>query len=224
MTHWNVPLMDFQSDAEQFYKAIEEECVERRVPELTVERIDFKTRGFLSAKRGYLRLRRERVALDVCSAPFGTSWWFSVRSAVLPRHLYWGEVYLTVLGLAGFFALYWQLYGLVLGTVVLGSSMVFLLLVFLTARGWATLDEFLIYLPVVGALYEAYFRKDTYQMQDQRLMFADIVTSVVRAKVVEFCNAGGVADPQFIKVDAPDQVLTKRDLAKYLGAEEEKKR
>ena len=49
-------------------------------------------------------------------------------------------------------------------------------------------------------------------------------TGIVRAKVVEFCTAGGVTDLTFIKVSAPDQVLTKRELAKYLEAEVEKER
>jgi len=222
--HWYVPLIDFSSDTEHFYKSIEDELAARQVPEVTVERIDLKQAGWFSGKRTYLRLLRERVVLDICSSAFGTGWYYSCRAAELPRHMRGWQVYLTVLVLGVTFLLYWQLYGLILGSVVVGSSILLLLLVFLAARSWGTLDEFLIYLPVMGALYEAYFRRDTYQMQDQRLMYADIVSSVVRLKVIEFCAAGGVPEPEFIKVDSPDQILTKRELAKYLEKDGEKKR
>ena len=38
--------------------------------------IEFAEGGILSGKRQYLRLRRERLVFDICSAPFGTSWFF----------------------------------------------------------------------------------------------------------------------------------------------------
>ena len=216
-THWIVPLFDFQSDQEQFYEAIEGELKTRRVPEIMVERIDFKQGSVLMPKRTYLRLRREREVMDICSAPYGTSWWFSLRFASLPRLLYWWEVWVCVLGLVGSYFLYQELYGDVLGRIVLGSSVGFLLLAFFTARAWAGLDEFLIYLPVVGAIYEAYFRRDSYYRQDQRLISGALVTAVVRGKVIEFCAAGGVSDPPFENVSNPEQILSIKELAKYLG-------
>ena len=99
---WFVPLLDFESNTEMFYKAIEDDLLARQVPELTVERINFKQRGWFSANRAYLRLRKQVSVLEVCSASFGTGWWFSLRSATLPRNLYWWEVGVTLLGLAGF--------------------------------------------------------------------------------------------------------------------------
>lgn len=218
--HWYVPLLDFQSDAEAFYRAIEDELKARKVPDSIVERITFRESNSLSATRTYFRLRKERAVLDICSAPYGTSWYFSCRSAVLPRPLYWWEVQLTVLGLAGFFGLYWHLFGLVTGSIVFGSSVVFLLLILFTARSWNTLDDFVMNLPVIGALYEAYLRPDTYHRQDQRLIYGDLVATIVRAKVMEFCTAGGVEDPEFRTVSNPEQIISEKELARLTGREE----
>ena len=218
--HWMVPLLDFSSDPEAFYKAIEDEFAARQVPEATLERIEFKQTTLLSGKRLYLRILRERMAVDLCSAPFGTSWYFSCRVCELPRHMRWWEVWATLLGLCGFFALYWHLFGLHLGGIVMGASVLFLLIVMLAGRAYGTLDEFLIYLPVVGQLYESYIRRDTYQQQDHRHIYASLVNTIIRSKVTEFCQAGGVDDPPFESISNPDQVLTKKELAQYIGAEE----
>lgn len=218
--HWYVPLLDFSSDPEAFYRAIEAEFTTRQVPEATLERIDFKQAGLASKRRLYLRIQRERMAVDLCSAPFGTSWYFSCRVAELPRILRVWELIVFVLGILGFFALYWHLFGLYLGGIVLGASVLFLLIVMLAGRTYGTLDEFLIYLPVVGQLYEAYVRKDTYQQQDHRLIYGALVNTIIRTKVTEFCKAEGVEDPKFETVSNPDQVLSKKELAKYLGVEE----
>jgi len=212
--HWYVPLLDVRIDTENFYRSIEEELSARKVPGLTVERIDFKEGSVINGKRTYLRLRRERLAVDVCSAPFGTSWWFSARAAELPRLLRGWELLLTLAGLAGFFLLYWYLFGLVTGGIVFGSSLAFLLLVFLTARSWPGLDEFLVHLPVTGALYERFARAETYYRQDQWLMYSDIVNALVRQKVVEFSKAAGVEDPQFVEAK-PRQVMSQLELEKY---------
>ncbi len=213
--HWYVPLLKFRSDTVQFYESIEAELAEHQIPEITVERIDFKQAGFFSGKRTYLRLIRERVVLDICSAPFGKGWYFSLRAAELPRRLGLVELLVTLLGLLGFCALYWQLFGLNLGGVALGASFFFLFLLFIAGRVWGTLDECLIYLPVLGVFYENYFRPDTYQQQDHRLVYADMVTGIVRAKVEEFCVAGGAYESQLIKVTGPDQILTENELVKY---------
>ena len=214
--HWFVPLKDFVSNTEEFYQAMEAEVKGRRMPELTVERITFSEGGWVSGNRAYLRMRRERVVFDLCSAAFGTGWWFSLRAATLPRVLYGWEVVLAALGIAGFAGLYWQLFGLATGAIAFGASVIGLLLVFLMARKWASLDEFVVCLPVVGALYEAFFRKDTYYRLDQRLVTAHLIDLITREKVTEFCVAGGLESPEFIEVYFPDQILTRRELSKYL--------
>ncbi|MES2707979.1 MAG: hypothetical protein V4726_15405 [Verrucomicrobiota bacterium] len=220
-SQWYVALADFRSEPETFYQAVEDELREQEVPDMTAERIVLKQGSLLSSGRRYLRLRRERFVIDICSAPFGKAWWFSVRAATLGRSLKGWEVILAVLGLLGFALLEWQLFGPQLGGILFGSSILFLLLVFLTGNLWSGLDEFLVYLPVVGAFYEG-FRRDTYYRQDQRLMFGEVVNGLVKDKVREFCMAGGVDEPQFVRVSSPEQILTEREMEKYFGIKKDK--
>jgi hypothetical protein len=70
--HWYVPLMDFRSDAEAFYRSIEDELASRQVPESIVERITFREGNALFSTRTYFRLRKERAVLDICAAPSAT--------------------------------------------------------------------------------------------------------------------------------------------------------
>ena len=218
---WYVPLLNFKSHTEQFYSALEMGLKLREVPDLALERIEFRDGGWLSVKRAYLRLRRQREVLEVCSASFGTGWWFSLRAATLPRNLYWWEVWVTLLGLAGFFACYWHLFGIITAGIVMAGSLILVILIFLRARTWTSLDEFLIYLPVVGALYERFFRSESYYRQDQELIYTHTVGGIVRAKVVEMCAMGGEDDPQFFDVHTPKQILTRKDIAKYFPYQRE---
>lgn len=215
--HWFVPLLDFASDTDAFFQAVEEEIASRKLPGVSAERVEFRQDGWLSEKRTYLRFLRERVVVDVCSAPFGTGWYFSCRAAELPRMLSIWELLLFLLGLGGFFLLYWQMFGLIIGSIVMGGTVIFLLLVLLTARSWASLQEFILYLPVIGALHERFTRRDTYQLQDHRLVYAAMLESLLRAKVEEFAKAGGVDEPKFIHVSNPDQVLSRRELERLFG-------
>jgi hypothetical protein len=219
LAHWYVPLLDFQSNAAEFYESVKADLKKREVPEMIIERIDFKEGGWFSSNHEYLRLRRERVVFDICSARFGTGWWFSLRAAVLPRVLFVWEIILALLGLGSFFVSYVQMFGLPVGSIVFGGSFLFLFVVFFAAKERAELDEFLLYMPVIGAIYERFFRAETYFRQDKRLTFADIVNAIVRAKAKEFCVAGGVSEPTFREVKNPSQILSERELVKYLGVE-----
>ncbi len=62
----------FQSSTEDFYRSIEDELSARKLPGLDISRIDLREGNAISVRRDYLRLRRERLTFDVCSAPFGT--------------------------------------------------------------------------------------------------------------------------------------------------------
>lgn len=217
LAHWLVPLIDFQSDTERFYQAVEAELAARELPGLKPERIQFRKGAIWTAGRTYLRLRRERVVYDLCSASFGKCWWFSARAAELPRSF--GCLGMAVLFIvaANFFLIYLYLFGLMIGSLVLVSSIAALVLFFSLIGQWADMDDFLVQIPILGALYESYGRPSTYHRQDEWITFADIANGIVKEKVAEFCAAGGVENPIFIKIDSPEQVLTDRELEKYLA-------
>lgn len=85
LSHWYTLLDGFQYSTRDFYDEIERELVARQVPRLNVSRVEYHEGSVLSDKRVYLRLARERFAFDVCAAPFGRSYFFSLRLVEVPR-------------------------------------------------------------------------------------------------------------------------------------------
>ncbi len=191
--HWYVPLLDFRISTQEFYSAVEKELAERQVPNLEIARVDFAEGSVLSAKRQYLRLRRERLVFDICSAPFGTSWFFSLRGAVIPRTLRLWEFIVILLGLLGLFLLYWKSFGLFGGTVAIVMSLLALIFFMSFAPRVHGLDDALIQLPIFGVIYEL-FRKDTYYRHDTELMYLEIVPRIIRHQMDEFTRAAGVKE------------------------------
>jgi hypothetical protein len=190
--HWYVPLLDFRISTQEFYAAIEEELAERKVPDLEISRVVFAEGGILSAQRQYLRLRRERLVFDICSAPFGTSWFFSLRGSVIPRRLTLWQFAITLAAIGSLLLLYWYNFGLVIGTVALGASVFAVCLLLYFGNQSSGLDDALMQLPLIGALYEAFFRRETYYREDTRLMYLDIVGRIVRHQMEEFTRLAGV--------------------------------
>ena len=189
--HWYVPLLDFRISTQEFYSAVEEELKERNLPDLEIARVEFAEGGLLSARRQYLRLRRERLVFDICSAPFGTSWFFSLRGAVIPRTLRLWEFIVICLGVVSLFALYWNSFGLLGGTIAIVASIFSVIFFMSFAPRVQGLDDALMQLPVFGAVYEI-FRKDTYYRHDTQLMYLDIVQRIVQHQMDEFTRAAGV--------------------------------
>jgi hypothetical protein len=208
---WITPILDFTSNTGKFYDAVEEELKKWQVPELVTERIVFKDGGFLSAGREYLRIRREALVFDICSAPFGRSWWFSCRSAVLPRNLRWWEVWVFLLAVTGLAAVYCHLFGVMVGGIVIGTSLLLLLILMMSASSWNGLDDLLLRLPVLGAFYEAWFRFDSYYRDDAQRMYVSMVDFFVREKVKEFAAAAGIDEVQFNEVKNPLQLVSLGD-------------
>src|ERR1051325_6235429 len=77
--HWYslVPSQNFSS--KDFYDHIEQAIATQEVPALAASRIDLSEGGLLSAKREYLRFKRERLTFDICAAPVGINYFFSYR-------------------------------------------------------------------------------------------------------------------------------------------------
>lgn len=60
------------------------------------------------------------------------------------------------------------------------------------AMGFQDLDAALIKSPVLGPIYECWFRKETYYRIDTRLMYLDTVSNVVKELAEEVTCAKGV--------------------------------
>jgi len=204
-SHWIAPLDNFQFSTQEFYNEVEKELAARQVPGLKISRVDFFEGSVLSDKRTYLRLARERYAFDVCAAPFGREYFFSVRLVEKPRL---GLLALLAIGVLLVIA------ALLLGRIG-GNVFIFMCIVavgyvaYLAFRPAPTeaevkgsnspakppaipdLQSLLLDFTVIGEWYER-FRKDTYYRHDTRLMYLTVITEIVKMKVEEVTAAKGV--------------------------------
>jgi hypothetical protein len=199
--HWYALVPSFNTSTKEFYECVEKELKEREVPGLEMFHVDFAEGGALSRQREYLRMTRERLVFDICAAPFGTAYFFSCRFAEIPAviHLWQLLVVLCGFGISVLisFVLCVKIFGLLAPFVwPLGWIMLIVLGVYTlrnaVAMGLKDLDATLIKSPVVGPIYENWFRKETYYRHDTRLMYLDTVNAVVKAKVEETTGAKGI--------------------------------
>jgi hypothetical protein len=194
LSHWYSLVPGFNTSTKEFYEAVEKELKQREVPGLEIFHVDFAEGGVLSSKREYLRMTRERLVFDVCAAPFGTSYFFSCRFAEIPAVIKLWQLFVVLIAALITVALAFKLLGFILGVVVLLAGFVFLMCTLrnAVAMGLQDLDATLIKSPVVGPIYENWFRKETYYRHDTRLMYCDTVNAVAKDKVEETTGAKGI--------------------------------
>ena len=194
LDHWISFAQDFQLPSADFYDAIEKELDARKVPGLEKSRVEFAEGGLLSDKRVYLRMVRERLVFDVCAAPFGTRFFFSCRMAEIPAVIQLWQLAAVLLGFFIFAGLFLKILGFFWGSVAMTVAVVgtVYLLRNAVALGLQDLDATLIKSPVLGPIYERWFRKETYHRIDTRLMYLDTVSNVVKKLAEEVTGAKGV--------------------------------
>ena len=192
--HWIVPVAGFNYPPSEFYAAVEKELAALKVPSMEVSRVEFAEGGILSDKRIYLRMIRERLAFDICAAPFGTTYFFSCRTIYIPPVIeIWHVVVLTV-AFGGVYSLLAKFLGAFFAMLALVGLLLAIVQVFRNtiALGLTDLDATLIKTPVLGPIYERVFRKETYYRQDTRLLYMSIVPEVVKRLANEVTGAKGI--------------------------------
>jgi len=163
ISHWSTLIEDFQGSSIAFYEALELALARRQLPATKNERIDYRETGLLSAKREYIRVRREKIVFDVCAAPFGTgffiSYWLAEDRPQLNPLIKLAALVGILIGApwilwgAGFFAGL-LLIALLLPVVLYGVQ---------EAAAAGTMDdEIVIMLPLIGRLYLWLFKPSTY--------------------------------------------------------------
>lgn len=199
ISHWYVPVPNFKIPVKEFYDDVEKELKAREVPGLEMSRIDFAEGGLLSAKREYLRMTRERLVFDVCAAPFGTAFFFSCRFAEIPSEIKLWQLLVALVVILVITGLVLNYVGFFLGGLLLLAGFGFLIYLLRNAvtLGLKDLDATLIKSPIIGPIYERFFRKETYYREDTRLMYGDTVNAVVKALVEETTGAKGIKLIQF---------------------------
>ena len=158
-SYWQTLIDNFQISPLQFYQAVETHLRNRQVPETRNARVDYQEGGLLSANREYLHITREKLAFDICGAPFGTSffvsWWLSETKPHLAGPLK-ALILLAMLVLAP--AAVEQI-GLLWSVALIALLVPAVLYVVhdMTVDGTLN-DDFIRVLPVIGPLYEWLFK------------------------------------------------------------------
>ena len=194
LNHWIASADDFAFSPKEFYDLVRKQLETIKVPGLEISQKEYAEGGLLSANRIYLRLIRERLAFDVCAAPFGTRFFFSCRTVyspvkLTPIHIILALVYLALIyrGLIHFL-------DLITGAVALGAIIITFIFMLWTvvANGLTDVDTALLKIPGIGPIYEVFFRKETYYRHDTRLMFLDTIPTVVQGIAGEITAEKGV--------------------------------
>ena len=210
-----VPLDGHHFSALEFYDQVEADLKARRLPSLRSQRVAFHEGSRLSDKRVYLRLARERFSFEVCAAPFGTGYFFSLRYIVIPRGGWIALLILLFIVNSLLSTLLMLVYHLLFNAtgwfwIGLGIADVVAIVVILAHRArqdaahppdpldrddpvqeMPDFDAIMLSLPVIGDWWER-VRKETYYRHDTRLMFQTIVSEVVEHRVNELVAAKGV--------------------------------
>jgi hypothetical protein len=189
--HWSTLIEGLQEAPLEFYKDVEAAVVRRCIPDAKFERIEYKEGGAFSGLRQYLRIRRHREVFDVCVAPFGNgcfvSWWLAEVRPALPTIA-------SILIVFGYLAVM-GIFANQLGTFQ--GPIVFLLFVpialFAVSRmGTQQADDFILMLPLIGKLYERFFRPITYYRIDTSEMFQTSVRRAVDEVIDRLTTAKGL--------------------------------
>jgi hypothetical protein len=192
LSHWCQLIENLQASPLTFYQSVEMNLMRRAVPALNYTRVEYHEASILSAKREYLRLSRDKLAFDICAAPFGTGFFVSWRLVDATQGSAWllWSLFAGLFGMSGIVA-YSVLILVVKGFleavgVILVFAMLFCILmavnfaVFLILRFWLLrLDASLANSPFLGGLYKAVIGRDTYYKIDTMLMFQAAVKAAV---------------------------------------------
>ena len=110
VAHWHLLVDDFTTDVSEFYSSVEAHVLERGIPDTSTERFTCREGGIFSAKRVYLRIRREKQLYELCAAPYGnhsfffSSWGLVERPGFLARVPMIGPLLLRVFKPTTFYA------------------------------------------------------------------------------------------------------------------------
>jgi len=89
ISHWFTLVDGLKQSSKDFYTAVQEGIEARKMPKVKVSRVEIAQGGPLSAKRLYLRVRRNEHTFDICGAPFGEgffiSWWLFAQPGCLAQ-------------------------------------------------------------------------------------------------------------------------------------------
>lgn len=203
LSHWYTVVDGVHFSTEEFYKAIEQGLRDRKVPGLRISRVAFLEGSVVSDKRLYLRLSREQFAFDLCAAPFGRAYFFSLR--FVERGKSWIKLLFflgAISALFGFItARVHSLNENLLFAGVGGLGCFLLFKIVQSVAGEAqkennrklgvqsgsegpSFGDFISGVAVIGNWYDR-IRRDTYFRYDTRIMYHRLISDLVKETVAE---------------------------------------
>jgi hypothetical protein len=195
ISHWHHPVENFATSAMEFYAAVEAALQPREIPEYSTSRIDWRESGVLSARREYLRIKRGKLAFDLCAAPFGTGYFFSWWLAELPpsHPLLWAALFFFSLfvifaicvGVFGF-------WGVPVGMAACGGAVLLFGNLVRDQEFGQHVEDVVLAIPVLGWFYAKFFQPPTYYKADTVLMFQSVVHTAVLEVVDSLFTAKGI--------------------------------
>jgi hypothetical protein len=214
ISNWHTLFEDFSTSTQDFYTAVEEAVARRNLPEIKISRVLFSERGIGSPDREYLRVRRYRVAFDICSAPYGDGHFFSWWLAKIPAKYGLFKMLALLLGIALVLGILIYpvrnscLGGMLsVGAFFLGIPVMLLLLGIGIDQGYFGDEEWVLSVPVVGYLYALFFNPTTYYRLDTAMMFRDSIRAAVNEVINEVRQEKGlrVLSDEELRPDARDK-------------------
>lgn len=180
LSYWSALFDGVQYSPQEFYRQVEERLRAREVPDLIVDRPTMRESHRFSARRLYLRLKRQRLAFEICAAPFGNGFFVSERFFDRRKEVRWYHYLLALfllsqVGLMGFHVGDEFLALILIGFVVTGLWSVMRLAITYDPQ----LDDTLANIPLLGRFYEAFFHPDTFFKHDQNEMYRKAVHRAV---------------------------------------------
>jgi hypothetical protein len=180
--------------SQEFYAAVEKALADQKIPTMEVSRVQYAEGGLLSEKRLYLRMMRERLAFDMCAAPFGNTFFFSYRTVHSPPKI---RLWHLVAALVFFAVVYFflvKLLGVTFAIIAFVALLIAIAEVFRNAvsPGFADIDNALMKIPVAGPIYENWFRKETYYRLDTRLVYLKVVPDIIQKVAEDMTGAKGI--------------------------------
>ena len=193
LDHWISFADGFNQPPQEFYATVKKELDARKIPSMEMSDVEYAEGGLLSDKRLYLRMIRERLAFDLCAAPFGNSYFFSCRAVHSPPALRLWHLAVAFVFFSVIYSLLINLLGLMFAIIAMVALLIAIAEMFRNAvsMGLNDLDSALMKIPILGPIYENWFRKETYYREDARLVYLKMVPEIVKQAAEDVTGAKG---------------------------------
>ncbi len=194
-SHWGTALRSLQFSAQEFYGKVEQAIHAREWPGVELLRVLHSEAGLLSHKREYLRVVRQRQVFDICASTFGKDYFFTLREAEIKPPLSFATFLIFLFALSMLFTWSVGSFGFFTGVInfCILLAIGFFLMFNALRMGMTRLDGLLMRLPVIGPVYETFFRRSTtYFQHDTRMVFLKLMDELVKEQVDEETSAKGI--------------------------------